>query len=328
MDIVRIFAPEHGFRGDHGAGETVADGKDIRTGIPLVSLYGKNKKPSPAMLADVDCILFDIQDVGARFYTYISTMHCIMEAAAENGKEVIILDRPNPNGFYIDGPVLKPEFRSFVGMHQIPVVHGCTVGELAGMINGEGWLADSLRCDLRVITCDGYAHDSLYICPVPPSPNLTSPEAIYMYPSLCFFEGTIVSVGRGTDLPFCLIGYPGCPSGKITFTPRDIPGTVTDPLYEGETCKGHDLTAFGSIYFTSARRIYLDWLISMYHESDMGERFFSSPGFFDKLAGTDELRKQVTTGMSADEISRSWQDDLERYRQTRRKYLLYPDFTE
>ncbi len=326
IELKKVFAPEHGFRGDSGAGETILDGKDTKTGLPLISLYGKNKKPSAEMIQDLDILVFDIQDVGARFYTYISTMHYVMEAAAEQGKKVIVLDRPNPNGFYVDGPVLQPEFRSFVGMHPISVVHGLTVGELALMINGEKWLNNGMQCDLSVIPCDGYKHSDLYELPVRPSPNLPNMASVYLYPSICWFEGTAISVGRGTDKPFQLIGYPGCSTGKSEFTPKDIPGIATDPPHEGKACKGHDLEEFGLTFIVTSKALYLDWTKGMYDEYPDKKGFFTSPEFFDKLAGSDQLRKQLASGFSVSDMKKSWQKDLGDYKEKRKKYLLYPDF--
>lgn len=326
VQVVKVFAPEHGFRGEAGAGEHIKDGKDAKTGLPLISLYGKNKKPSAEMLKDVDIMVFDIQDVGARFYTYISTMHYIMEAGAELGKEVLVLDRPNPNGFYVDGPVLKPEYKSFVGMHPIPVVHGCTVGELAQMINGEGWLKDKIKCKLTVIPCQGYSHSDLYNLPVKPSPNLPNMSAVYLYPSLCWFEGTTVSVGRGTDLPFQAIGYPGNSTGTFEFTPKDIAGVATDPPHEGKKCTGHNLQEFGDFYITSSRELYLEWLIGIYEKCADKTKFFTNEKFFDQLAGTDVVRKQIIAGTTSMALRQTWQADVTVYKQMRKKYLLYTDF--
>lgn len=320
-----VFAPEHGFRGDHADGQTIADGRDKATGLPVYSLYGKTKKPSAAQLADVDVIVFDIQDVGARFYTFISTMHYAMEAAAELGKEFMVLDRPNPHGFYIDGPVLKSGFESFVGMHRIPIVHGCTVGELALMINGERWLSEKKRCALRVIPCVNYVHTDRYKLPVAPSPNLPNMNAIYLYPSLCLFEGTVVSVGRGTDSPFQIIGYPDYPGKEFLFTPTDRLGFAMDPPHEGKVCRGKDLRSAGETLLDSEPRLHLSWLIEMYRSSPSREAFFNRPGFFDKLAGGDHLRKQIEQGLSEDEIRLSWQYDLASFRETRSRYLLYPE---
>jgi len=326
INIKLVFAPEHGFRGNASAGETIVDSRDPQTGLPVISLYGATKKPTPIMLQDVDVVLFDIQDVGARFYTYISTLHYVMEACAENGKLLIVLDRPNPNGFYMDGPVLKKEFKSFVGLHPIPVVHGCTIGELAKMIIGEGWLETEKDCKLAVVSCLNYEHSSLYHLPVNPSPNLQNMASVYLYPSLCFFEGTVVSVGRGTNLPFQCIGYPGNTTGKFEFTPKDIPHVADNPMHEGALCTGHNLAAFGDFYFTSSKELYLEWLTGMYEECAEKSKFFTSPGFFDQLAGTDALRKQLEAGKSASEIRESWQEDLKTYKAMRKMYILYPDF--
>jgi uncharacterized protein YbbC (DUF1343 family) len=326
VNVIKVFAPEHGFRGDHGAGDKVSDSKDPKTGLPLVSLYGKNKKPSAEMFSDIDVVIFDIQDVGARFYTYISTMHYVMETAAETNKSVIILDRPNPNGFYIDGPVLEKEFSSFVGMHPIPVVHGCTVGELARMINSEGWLAGGKTCSLTVVPVLNYSHKDFYELPIAPSPNLPNMSAIYSYPSLCFFEGTIVSVGRGTSLPFQSFGYPGDESGVFNFTPKDIAGVAVDPPFEGKLCNGHDVSVFGEFYFKSHHQLYLEWLVNTYNGYKGADSFFLSSGFFNKLAGNSQLRKDIEAKKSIEEIRSSWASGIENYKKMRKKYLLYEDF--
>lgn len=326
INVVKVFAPEHGFRGNHGAGDKVNDERDTKTGLPLVSLYGRNKKPSAEMLQDVDVILFDIQDVGARFYTYISTMHYVMEAANEQGKELIILDRPNPNGHYVDGPVLNTKFTSFVGMHPIPMVHGLTVGELAMMIVGEKWIPNSEKLKMSVIPVVNYSHKDFYTLPVAPSPNLPNMSAIYAYPSLCLFEGTMVSVGRGTDKPFQCFGFPGHKNGVFSFTPKDIVGVVNNPPYEGQVCQGHLVDTFSEYYFQNHGEIYLNWLISMYQESGKGETFFTEAAFFDKLAGTDQLRKDLLAGKNEEYIRKSWESDLSEYKKLRKKYLLYADF--
>ncbi len=326
INVVQVFAPEHGFRGEAANGAKIENGIDPETGLSIVSLYGKNKKPSDVMLEDVDVILFDIQDVGARFFTYISTMHYVMEAAAENHKKVIILDRPNPNGFYVDGPVLKKEYSSFVGMHPIPIVHGMTVGELATMINGEGWLNDKLVCDLTVIPCKNYSHSDLYKLPIAPSPNLPNMTAVYLYPSICLFESTLVSVGRGTDKPFQIIGYPNCKNAPYQFTPHKIPGVSEYPKYENIPCNGYDLSEFGDFYFTSGSGLYLGWLLGMYEGFPDKNNFFKKNNFFDKLAGTNQLKKQIIAGKSAEEIKESWQADLLEFKKKRKKYLLYKDF--
>lgn len=321
VNVVKVFAPEHGFRGDADAGEHVKSGKDARTGLPLVSLYGDNKKPKAEQLADVDVIVFDIQDVGVRFYTYISTLHYVMEAAAEDGKKVLVLDRPNPNGFYMDGPVLDMKYNSFVGMHPVPLVHGMTVGEYAGMINGEGWLKAGVKCELTVIPSTGYDHTLVYDLPVRPSPNLPNSSSIYLYPSLGLFEGTIVSVGRGTDKPFQCIGFPGCPIGRYTFTPRHMPG-AKEPPYKDRVCTGLDLEEYGSFSARQEQRIDLKWLIGMYNDAPDKAKFFTP--FFEKLAGTAELREQVVSGMDEVSIRASWADGLARFSKIRAKYLLYP----
>jgi uncharacterized protein YbbC (DUF1343 family) len=326
INVVKVFAPEHGFRGNHGAGDKVSDERDAKTGLPLVSLYGKNKKPSAEMLQDVDVIVFDIQDVGARFYTYISTMHYVMEAANEQGKELIILDRPNPNGHYVDGPVWEKKFTSFVGMHPIPMVHGLTVGELAMMIAGEKWIANSEKLKLSVIPVVNYTHADFYSLPIAPSPNLPNMSAIYAYPSLCLFEGTMVSIGRGTDKPFQCFGFPSHKNGVFSFTPQDIAGIVNNPPYEGQLCHGHLVDTFSEYYFQNHGEIYLNWLISMFEESEKKDAFFTEAAFFDKLAGTDKLRKDLLAGKNEDYIRKSWESDLSVYKIMRKKYLLYADF--
>ena len=324
VNIMRVFAPEHGFRGEAGAGETIKDGKDPLTGLPVLSLYGKTKKPSPEMLADIDVLLFDIQDVGARFYTYISTLHYVLEAAGENKKEVIVLDRPNPNGHYIDGPVREDEYKSFVGMHPIPIVHGLTVGELANMIVGEGWIEQ--KPNLTVIPCEGYSHGDFYSISVRPSPNLPNDKAIALYPSLCWFEGTEVSVGRGTPYPFQIIGFPGCTAGTYAFTPMDIPGVAMDPPFENKACNGLDLRGGVNADAGRNQKIEISWLLTMYASSPEKNTFFHSNGFFDKLCGTAKLRQMVLAGNTEQEIRASWEPEIQRYKKMRTNYLLYPDF--
>jgi len=323
VNVVKVLAPEHGFRGDADAGAHVKDQKDPRTGLPIVSLYGKSKKPSAQQLADVDVLLFDIQDVGVRFYTYTSTLHYVMEAALEQQKRVVVLDRPNPNGFYLDGPVLDTAYRSFVGMHPVPLVHGMTVGEYARMINGEGWLKTGMRCDLTVVQCEGYAHGQFPQINVAPSPNLPNMSAIYLYPSLGLFEGTVVSVGRGTDKPFQCIGYPGNPVGTFRFTPTPTPG-AKEPPYKGRECAGIDLFAYGAFQSRMERRINLQWLIGLYQEAPVKASYFNS--FFDKLAGGKDLRERILRGESEETIRASWQPGLEAFKKVRGKYLLYADF--
>lgn len=324
IEVVKVFASEHGFRGDAPDGEPIDNTTDSKTGLPIVSLYGKNKKPTPEMLKDVDVILFDIQDVGCRFYTFLSTMHYAMEAAAENGLELVVLDRPNPNGFFVDGPVLDLKFKSFVGMHPIPVVYGMTLGECAKMINGEGWLKNGDQCNLKVFACENYTHKSLYELPEKPSPNLPNMDAIYWYPSLCFLEGTDVSVGRGTPTPFTIIGEPGNKGGDFKFTPVSIENASVNPPHKGKLCVGYDLS--GKLDFENLPdTLQLSWLVRMYNETDNKADFFRKDGYFDLLAGTDALRKDLVAGKTADEIRAGWQKDLENFKKIRAKYLIYAD---
>ncbi|MBT2556830.1 DUF1343 domain-containing protein [Hymenobacter sp. ISL-91] len=318
VNVKVIFGPEHGFRGEAADGATIKDGKDARSGLPALSLYGATKKPTPEMLRDIDVLVFDIQDVGARFYTFISTMHYVMEAAAEQNKEVIILDRPNPNGWYVDGPVLEPKYKTFVGMHPIPVVHGLTVGELAQMINGEKWLAGGKQCRLTVIPVAGYTHATRYELPVRPSPNLPTAHSVNLYPSLCLFEGTDVSVGRGTDRPFEVIGAPTQPSSRpFSFVPTPNPGS-TAPPQNGKRCYGQELKGVGEVGFT------LSYLIDYYKQSTAKDKFFTSG--FERLMGTADTRQQIIAGKSEAEIRASWEPKLGAYKVMRQKYLLYPDF--
>lgn len=323
ITVKKLFTPEHGLRGTADAGENVKGGIDEKTGLPVVSLYGNKKKPAPEDLADLDVLVFDIQDVGARFYTYISTMHYVMEACAENKKPLIILDRPNPNGFYVDGPVLDTAFRSFVGMHPVPIVHGMTVGEYAQMINGEKWLKGRMRCDLTVVPCLNYDHNTIYNLSVKPSPNLPTMTAIYNYPSLCLFEGTAISVGRGTDKPFMALGYPEFPSGGFGFQPRSQEG-AKDPLYEGKICYGIDLSGLPAKHFQQKKSLDLTYLIDLYQKYPHRDKYFNS--FFEKLAGNNELRKQVEAGKTEEQIRETWQPGLEKFLKVRKKYLLYEDF--
>ncbi len=320
--IKKIFGPEHGFRGNAADGEVVKNGVDTKSGLPVISLYGRNKKPTPDQVSDIDVLIFDIQDVGTRFYTYISSLHYLMESAAENGKKVVVLDRPNPHGGYTDGPILRPEFKSFVGMHPIPVVHGLTVGELAQMVNGQGWLAGGLKCDLAVVTMKNWAHGDEYLLPVYPSPNLPNNQSIRLYPSLCFFEGTAISVGRGTPFPFQALGSPQLKDFDFTFTPVTVPGVAVNPLHENQLCYGIDLREA-----KTTKRIDLSYLINMYNAFPDKENFFWNPfdrNYIDKLAGTDELRKQIRSGMSEDQIRATWSEGLANYNRIRAKYLLYP----
>lgn len=318
INIQKIFAPEHGFRGDADAGAHIANGVDQKTGLPIVSLYGAHKKPTVEDLKDVDMVVFDIQDVGARFYTYSSTLHYVMEACGENKKPLIIFDRANPNGHYVDGPVLDRAFASFVGLNPIPVVHGCTMGELAQMMNGEGWLAGQVRCELRVIPVTHYTHSDVVNISIAPSPNLPNNQSIGLYPSLCFFEGTAVSVGRGTNTQFQVAGAEGLGLGNYQFTPAPTSGAMDPPL-KGKLCSGFDLRQVD----TRKLGFSLEYLFYFFEKSGKKESFFTSPSFFDKLAGTDQLRKQMLAGKTEKEIRASWQPALNQYKALRKKYLIY-----
>jgi len=320
VNVKKVFVPEHGFRGDADAGEHVKDGVDTRTGIPIISLYGAIKKPTPAHLQNLDIVIFDIQDVGVRFYTYISSMHYMMEACAENGLPLIVLDRPNPNGDYFDGPILQPGFRSFVGMHPIPLVHGLTVGELALMINGEGWLANREKAELTVIPVKNYRRDMRYSLPLPPSPNLPNDLSIRLYPSLCLFEATEVSIGRGTLFPFQVAGYPNPKFGSFTFTPVSIRGMATRPLQENNKCHGIDLRDL----YPWDQRFTLKYFIKFFEISGRDPKFVSRRRFFNLLAGTDQLLKQIEAGLTEEQIRATWQPGLEAFGVMRQKYLLYP----
>lgn len=315
VNVVKIFAPEHGFRGNADAGEKISDAIDSTTGLPIVSLYGKNKKPTAEQLRDIDILVYDLQDVGVRFYTYISTMHYAMEACAENQKTMIVLDRPNPNGDYIDGPVLESECRSFVGMDPIPIVYGLTAGELAAMINGEKWLQGDLHCDLKVVTMLNYNHARQYNVEIAPSPNLKTPHAIKLYPSLCFFEATNVSVGRGTNYPFEVLGAPQYKKGNFSFTPQPTEGASV-PLHNGKLCYGTDLRNIDV-----PQKISLEYFIE--YRNELGNEFWQNPKFFDLLAGNRVLRQQIEQGLSEDSIRATWQQQLEVYKNKRQKYLLY-----
>ncbi len=322
INIVKIFSPEHGFRGNADAGEVVSDNIDKKTGIPVISMYGKNKKPQAENLKDIDVMIFDLQDVGVRFYTYISSLHYVMEACAENNIHVIVFDRPNPNGFYIDGPILQKEFTSFIGMHPIPLVHGMTIGEYAKMINGEKWLKNNINCELTVIKCTDYNHNTLYELPIKPSPNLPDITSVYLYPSLALFEGTIMSLGRGTPHPFHCYGHPDIEMGSFTFTPVSTPGAAMHPKYEDIACFGTDVSNAGEVILTD-KKIILSWILKSYKEMNRDDFFKSS---FGRLAGNSELQKQIVEGVSEQEIRKSWQDGLSKFKIVRNKYLLYPDF--
>jgi uncharacterized protein YbbC (DUF1343 family) len=322
ITVKKIFGPEHGFRGNASNGAGVDDATDAQTGLPVISLYGKHYKPTPQDLQGLDLVIFDIQDVGARFYTYISTLHYVMEACAENNVELMILDRPNPNGFYVDGPVLDTAHRSFVGMHPVPIVHGMTIAEYAQMINGEGWLKNHVQCRLKIIKMANYTHNSSYTLPVNPSPNLNTGQSVLLYPSLCLFEGTTLSVGRGTYTPFEEVGDPSL-KGKYhySFTPVSIPGMSESPPQMGKVCYGLDLKDYNTDEFRVTGRMNLAWLIELYHVFPDKQHFFTA--YFTKLAGTDVLRKQIEAGESEQEIRNSWEPALSNFKLMRRKYLLY-----
>lgn len=323
MDVKRIFAPEHGFRGTADAGAHVANTTDVETGIEVFSLYGTTRKPPVSKLNDLDMLIFDIQDVGARFYTYISTMTYAMEACAEAGVPFMVLDRPNPNGHYVDGPVMQNEFASFIGLHRVPIVHGMTVGEYAQMVNEEGWLANGKKCELSVILCEGYSHKMFYTLPVKPSPNLPNMKSIYLYPTLCLFEATTFSVGRGTDHQFQVIGHPLFPVRDFSFVPVDKPG-AHNPKHENKTCYGTDFTQIDDDSLRRLEKINLQWLIDAYQAFDDDEIFFEK--HFKKLAGNTELVEQIKAGISEDLIRITWQEELVRFKSIRKKYLLYQDF--
>ena len=330
INIVKVFGPEHGFRGTASAGAVVADSIDAKTGIPEISLYGKKSKPSKEDLADVDLMIFDIQDVGARFYTYINLLARVMEACAENNKEVIILDRPNPNGFSVDGPILDMKLKSGIGMFPIPVTHGMTMGELAQMYNGEGWLTNRVKCRVTIIPIANYTHAMEYVLPVAPSPNLNTPQSILLYPSLCLFEGTIISQGRGTYSPFTILGNPDL-KGKyeFSFTPASIKGMSETPLHQDKVCYGLDLRKYDTSEFRKTGQINLKWLMELYQAYPFKDKFFdykqsNQIGNFDKLAGTTELKEQIIAGKSEKMIRDSWEPGLSDFKKLREKYLLYP----
>lgn len=326
VHITQVFAPEHGFRGDADAGEFIKNGKDYRTQVPIISLYGKNKKPQPSQVQQTDIMIFDIQDVGARFYTYISTMFYVMQACAENNKELIILDRPNPCD-YVDGPVLNMKYKSFVGILPIPILHGCTIGELAQMINGEGWLGNNLQCPLKVITIEDWKHGQPYSLPVKPSPNLPNDQAIALYPSLCPFEGTSVSVGRGTDFPFQIIGSPTTKNLKFRFMPHSMKGSDKHPLHQDTYCYGLNLSSEKNI----PKGFSLQYVIQFYNyfqnlTKHAEKDFFTRPHWFDLLMGTNQVRLDILKNKTEEQIRSAWQKKLNQYKEIRKKYLLYEDY--
>ena len=321
MTIVKIFAPEHGFRGEAGAGELIDNSKDAATGIPIISVFGTNRKPTAEQLNGIDVVIFDIQDVGCRFYTFISTLHYMMEACAENNIKMLILDRPNPNGNYFDGPILQPAFRSFVGMDPIPVVHGCTIGELALMINGEKWLKNGVQTQLEIIKVANYTHSQKYKPPVRPSPNLPNYLSIRLYPSLCFFEATSVSVGRGTQHPFQVLGYPNKSYGSFSFTPQSLKGMEINPLQKDKLCFGDDFRRLKKIpQFTLS--YFISWLLKFQNKDE----FLTRSRWFNQLMGNDTTLKLILEGKTEAEIRKTWEEELANYAVIRQKYLLYPDF--
>lgn len=330
VNIVKIFGPEHGFRGQASAGVKVDNSVDAKTGIPVISLYGKHSTPTKEDMEGIDIMIFDIQDVGVRFYTYINTLQHVMEACAENNVELIILDRPNPNGFYVDGPILEPSLKSGVGINPIPIVHGLTVGEYAQMLNGEGWLKNKMKCRINIIKVANYNHSMEYDLPVKPSPNLNTQQSILLYPTLCLFEGTIISQGRGTMFPFTVLGNPDLKGKyKFSFTPRSIKGMAETPLHQDKECFGLDLRKYNTDKFRKTGQLNIGWLIELYKAYPYKEKFFdfkqsNQIGNFDRLAGTPTLKQQIIEGKSEEEIRQSWEPGLSQYKLMRKKYLLYP----
>jgi len=320
INIVAIFAPEHGFRDLADAGDRIEDSNDPITGIPIISLYGKHLKPTKEDLRGIEVVIFDIQDVGVRFYTYISTLHYVIEACAENNVKCVVLDRPDPNGYYFDGNIADTTYRSFVAMDPVPVVHGMTVGEYAQMLNGEGWLKKSVKCDLAVVKCKDYTHETLYELPVKPSPNLPNQVSVYLYPSLCFFEGTNISIGRGTPFPFQVFGSPNLPDKGFSFTPASLPGAKTPPFL-GVKCYGTDLRDAIKNKLVPSPQLNLEWIIDAYLTCPDKNEFFTP--YFDILSAGPFLREQIQNGMSAEEIRATWKEELEKFGKIREKYLLY-----
>jgi len=322
LRVEKIFCPEHGFRFFSDAGQTIKNSVDSATKLPVISLYGKKRKPDPADLKDIDIVVFDLQDIGVRFYTYLSTLSYMMEACSQANIPLMVFDRPNPNGFYIDGPVMDSSLFSFVGLHPVPVVYGMTIGEYAKMINEEGWLKDRIICDLQVIPLENYTHQMQYELPGNPSPNLTDMNAVYLYPSLCLFEGTIISVGRGTRYPFEVYGHPAFKGFSFEFTPQPVRGS-SNPLYNGQLCRGLDLRDFYKTHPRLFGRLNLTWLIMAFKTLGSDPHFFTDS--FDRLAGTSVLRKQIIEGKNEQEIRQGWQEGLENFKVIRKKYLIYPE---
>jgi len=330
INIVKAFGPEHGFRGNASNGAKVADEKDAATGIPVISLYGNKRKPTKADLADVDVFIFDIQDVGCRFYTYINVLRDVMESCADNNKELLILDRPNPNGYLIDGPILDMEYKSGIGQFPIPIAHGMTIAEFAQMINGEGWIPGKKKCRLRIVPVANYQHDLPYTLPVPPSPNLNTQESIILYPTLCLFEGTIISQGRGTHFPFTVLGAPALKGQyDFSFTPVSIPGMSETPLHMNDTCYGRDFRKYDLEKLKKLKRVQIEWMLELYQQYPDKARFFDRSvskqiGRIEVLAGNGVFKEQVMAGKSAEEIRRTWEPGLSNYKKMRLKYVLYP----
>jgi uncharacterized protein YbbC (DUF1343 family) len=324
LNVKKIFAPEHGFRGNADAGEKISDSKDAKTGVPIISIYGSKKAPEKADLEGIDILIFDIQDVGTRFYTYISTLHYVMLSCADNNVPLIVFDRPNPNGHFIDGPMLDLAYQSFVGMHPIPVVHGMTIGEYAQMINGENWLEVNKRTNLQVVSCLNYKHSDIYNLPIPPSPNLPNMRSIYLYPSICYFEGTQISLGRGTNKQFQVLGAPNLNAGDFTFTPEPKPGAMNPPQL-GKLCRGMDLSGLQELQIKAKKTIDLSYLIQIYRDYPDKESFFLPGMFFDKLAGSSKLREMIQSGYSEQQIKDTWQPGLNQFKKLRKKYLIYED---
>ncbi len=330
INIVKVFGPEHGFRGNASAGVKVKDEKDPATGVPVISLYGPKRKPTKEDLADVDLMIFDIQDVGCRFYTYINVLSHIMEACAENNKELLILDRPNPNGYLVDGPILDMKYKSGIGMFPIPIAHGMTIAEFAQMINGEGWLPGKIKCKLKIIKVANYDHEMEYVLPVPPSPNLNTQQSVMLYPSTCLFEGAAINLGRGTYFPFTILGSPLLKGTySFSFTPVGIPGMAETPLHMNKECFGLDLRTYDINQLRKTKRINVQWMKELYEAFPQKEKFFdrsqsNQMGDINKLAGTAQFKEQIMTGASAEEIYASWEPGLSQYKIMRKKYLLYP----
>ncbi len=330
VNIVKIFGPEHGFRGDASAGVSVEDAIDKKTGIKAISLYGKHSTPTKEDLADVDIMIFDIQDVGVRFYTYMNTLQNVMEACARDGKEVMILDRPNPNAYYIDGPILDLTYKSGIGAQPIPIVHGLTLGEYAQMLNGEGWLKDKVKCKITVIKNAAYTHDMPYILPVKPSPNLNTDQSILLYPSTCLFEGIYLNHGRGTQFPFTVIGAPYLKGiYNFSFKPTGIKGMAETPIFKDEVCYGIDLRNYDTSIFRKTKQINITWVMELYKASPKKGDFFNNKlsnqmNIIEKLVGVRDFRQQIIDGKSEKEIRASWEPGLSKYKEMRKKYLLYP----